>query len=1146
MLLSLWWTAAPALAGDWPMWRYDGTRSAASPDDLPANLQLAWVRQYAAREPVWDDPLNRDVMPYDQIFEPIIVGRRMIVGFNDRDKVVALDIDTGRELWTFYCDGPVRFPPAALGERIFVASDDGWLYALDAADGSVAWKFRGAPGPRKSIGNKRVISCWPARGGPVVCDGKVYFAASIWPFMGTFIYALDAATGRVDWVNDGTGATFMKQPHNADSFAGVAPQGALVATKDLVIVPGGRSLPAGFDRASGALRYFRFGAKGEGGSLVCADDRNLYVHTRLRGVQVCDLASGKQSKKELNEPVLTEGGTISFDGRQVVANADKFNFHVSVDGSGDLIRAGSRIYAAGKKDIVALDGAGQTVWSQPVKGKVLRLLGGADHLIAITLDGRIVVYAGVPGATLQPSQVGNTGALPQAPVTQVKPIVETPADVKPSPDAVARANELLKQCGASDGFALWFGVDDEPLLDAVLAQSQLHIIVVDADMKKVDTLRRRFDAAGLYGRRVVVQQGDPISYAAPPYFANLVVVGPSMAAACAKPETLAAVYESVRPYGGLLSLPPATKIADAKLASARVEQSAGGVLVHRDGPLVGAADWTHQYGNIANTVKSDDDRVRLPLGVLWFGGNSNLDVLPRHGHGPPEQVVGGRMFIEGMDCLSARDVYTGRVLWKRVLKDLDNFGVYFNETYKDAPLSTAYNQGHIAGANARGTNFVATADEIYVALGDHCEVLDAASGKTLRTITMPKGEKDEAPPLWGFIGVYQDVLLGGAGFANFTGGQRDLSTRQGLGLSDLSASDGLVAFDRHTGKILWQAKARYSFLHNSIVAGGGRVYCLDRLPGSVEGKLKRRAQIDPTKYRIVALDARTGQPAWQQEQNIFGTWLSYSEKNDLLLQAGSKNGDRLPDEVDHGMIAYRGRDGAVAWQDLERKYSGPCILHNDTILTNVASYKTTGGAFSLLTGKPSLVVNPLSGQGETWQITRTYGCNTAIASEHLLTFRSGAAGFYDLADQGGTGNFGGFKSSCTSNLIVAGGVLNAPDYTRTCTCTYQNQTSLALVHMPEIEVWTFGGRSHAAGGGQREGAERQLLSASLGHVLRQGPPLGSGLRGAQCRVGFDPTHVCGQLTRAAGRSGRAKAGQAPSQVGRHRRRHGRSHAHAAG
>jgi hypothetical protein len=72
-----------------------------------------------------------------------------------------------------------------------------------------------------------------------------------------------------------------------------------------------------------------------------------------------------------------------------------------------------------------------------------------------------------------------------------------------------------------------------------------------------------------------------------------------------------------------------------------------------------------------------------------------------------------------------------------------------------------------------------------------------------------------------------------------------------------------------------------------------------------------------------------------------------------------------------------------------------------------------------------------------------------------MLFRSGAAGFYDLANDGGTGNFGGFRSSCTMNLIAAGGVLTIPDYTRTCTCSYQNQTSVGLIHMPEAEMWTF-------------------------------------------------------------------------------------------
>ena len=129
------------------------------------------------------------------------------------------------------------------------------------------------------------------------------------------------------------------------------------------------------------------------------------------------------------------------------------------------------------------------------------------------------------------------------------------------------------------------------------------------------------------------------------------------------------------------------------------------------------------------------------------------------------------------------------------------------------------------------------------------------------------------------------------------------------------------------------------------------------------------------------------------------------------------------------------------------------VILDDLIITNATSYKVSQGAFRLLDGEPATIPHPLTGEMIPWTFTRSYGCNTAVASENLLTFRSGAAGFYDLTTHCGTGNFGGFKSGCSSNLIVANGVLNAPDYTRTCTCGYQNQTSLALVPMPEMEMW---------------------------------------------------------------------------------------------
>jgi hypothetical protein len=153
------------------------------------------------------------------------------------------------------------------------------------------------------------------------------------------------------------------------------------------------------------------------------------------------------------------------------------------------------------------------------------------------------------------------------------------------------------------------------------------------------------------------------------------------------------------------------------------------------------------------------------------------------------------------------------------------------------------------------------------------------------------------------------------------------------------------------------------------------------------------------------------------------------------------------------------------------------VLHNDLIITNANSYKESAGAFHLVDGSPKMVKNALTGKLQPWKITRAYGCNSIIASENLLTFRSGAAGFYDLLTEGGTGNFGGFKSGCTSNLVVADGVLSAPDYTRTCSCAYQNQTSLALVHMPEMDAWTV--------------SNTLVLDPSAGRVQELGVNLGA-------------------------------------------------------
>jgi outer membrane protein assembly factor BamB len=1047
--------AFAAAAGDWPMWRYDSGRTAASPEALPDQLHLQWVRQYTPREPVWDDALNRDLMRYDEVFEPIVLNKTLYLGFNDSDKVVALDTGSGEEKWRRYFDGPVRFAPLAWNGKLYVCSDDGYLYCLNAADGALVWKFRGGPTDRKILGNKRLISMWPVRGAPVIADGVVYFGASIWPMMGIFIYALDAETGGLVWANDGQGADYILQPHNSPAFAGVAPQGYFVVAGERLLVPGGRSVPAGLDRSTGAIDYYRFSEHNKtGGAFVAAIDSVYFNHFRDGVVNMFASASGDPLRLRIGvHPVLTpedvyfSGSSIrAFDLATLTDTGKEAapTWEIGVDAAGDLIKAGNRLYAAGTDALTAVDlpagGQPAVAWRKVVQGDVQRLIAADGRLFAVTAEGAILCF----------------GADPVPP----RHHRDIPRYADPAAEALATAHRILDATDVREGYALVHAVDNADILEALATHSELLLVAVQPDGAAIDAWRRQLDDEGLYGVRVAVHEGTPFTFDAPPYMASLTVLANLDGAAVPKDQRLLErVFHSMRPYGGKLwcsSDPGAQTSAFAQWVHAgQLDGLTAGRgrewVASREGPLAGAGQWTHVRGDIANTAKSNDERVRLPLGVLWFGGNSNEDVLPRHGHGPPEKVIGGRLVIQGMDSISARDVYTGRVLWKTHLPDLGTFGVYYDETYRDMPTDTRYNQVHIPGANIRGGNFVVTEDRVYVIQGGTCTVLDAATGAIVQSISLPPINPEARrpqPPPWAYIGCYDDLLFGGYGFVAFSDLLHSKKDEYSIWTDfDNSASKAIIAFDRHSGEQRWRVDATHGFLHNGIAVGGGVMYCLDRLPLHIEGQLERRGIDPPKDYRLIAIDVETGQIRWEKQHDIFGSYLAFSETEDILLQSTRPSRDMTAGEGGARMIAFAGADGQKLW-DVDSRYTTFPILHNRRIVTE-------DKMLDLMTGEPIPRINPLTGIEEPWNWQRQYGCNYPVASEHLLTFRSAAAGFYDFANDGGTGNFGGFKSGCTANLVAADGVLNAPDYTRTCSCSYQNQTSLALVHMPDVELWTF-------------------------------------------------------------------------------------------
>lgn len=1053
-----WLSCCVTQAADWPTWRADAARSANTGDSIGRDLHLNWELHLPTLKPAW--PESQSKLQFDAGYEPVSAGGLVLVASSVTDSVSAFDLQTGSPSWQFVTNGPVRFAPAISGQRVYLTSDDGCLCCLELATGKQIWKFDGAPRNSRIIGNERLISMWPARSGVVVQNGVACFSTGIWPSMGIFIYAVDADTGREIWTNSTTGSRYITHPHGADSFGSISPQGYLAISGDNLIVPGGRTLPGVFDLGTGELRNFQFGGKGIGGYEVVAAGpfyavANEAVQTSdgtvlgripadvVRGDKVIGgdstnlvltATDGKVTKKEVLDRKGKKVIEVKFEPKSVQK--------IALKGPSDIqLLAGDSLVAIDKKKIAIYEFKADAkslspVWQKELSSEIHRVIVADEHLIAVTKDFRLHTF----------STKKREPTIHALATNRPNPVINL-LPMRVPPEVLSKAEQL-------GGHAIFLGATSASTIWQSLANTSLNVTFIDKNADQIRQLRELFSTPRRSDGRPDKNHvsgiiADPFDAGLPAYLATLIVT--ENVPANLGEQQLRALFQSLRPYGGTWCVAGNEDFADLckrTLPDAKITQVSGWTLVERPGALAGAGVWTHQYGDASNSVVSQDSRVRAPFGLLWFGGPSNDRVLPRHGHGPSPQVAGGRLFIEGADMLRCVDVYNGRVWWER---DLPGLGEYYDNT------------SHQSGAGEIGSNYVSLEDHVYVIHRGQLLELDARTGKTTKEFSHNSSRLAELA--WGSLAVDGDFLIATSSPVVLPPDpvveKKDDKTKsvenspkpepakptaappvRSFEASEFgSASRVLHVFNRLTGESRWSRQSDSSFRHNAICAANGIVYCIDGISPEQFATLKRRGLPSASTPRLLALDAATGREVWSTDEDVFGTFLNYSREHGVLVQAGSAYRDRAKDEVGKGMIVYRGDNGAVVWKDLDMKYDGPCLLWHDQIITNGA------GGFG---------VELLTGNATGWKYQRMYGCNTAVGSEHVLTFRSGAAGFYDLTTDSGTGNLGGFRSSCTSNLVPADGVLNAPDFTRTCSCSYQLQTSLAFVHSPETEQWTFG------------------------------------------------------------------------------------------
>ena len=164
ILLALALLSAPAFAADWTQSRADAQHTSHTTDILQPPLTLDWKIN-----------VNGTV-----VVSPIIANGTVYAVNYDTGTVFALDDRTGAQQWKFQArSGTIESTPAVSNGSVFVGSDDGNVYKVDAASGRMIWQ--------SSLYSSMYSS-------PLVYDGRIYLGTN-----GGAFYALDEGTGNHVW-----------------------------------------------------------------------------------------------------------------------------------------------------------------------------------------------------------------------------------------------------------------------------------------------------------------------------------------------------------------------------------------------------------------------------------------------------------------------------------------------------------------------------------------------------------------------------------------------------------------------------------------------------------------------------------------------------------------------------------------------------------------------------------------------------------------------------------------------------------------------------------------------------------------------------------------------------------------------------------
>lgn len=1085
LVLSTLALASLCAAEDWPTYMHDNGRTGVCGENLPLPLQQQWVyRPAAAPDPGWANPQNVPVegilekprLRFDDAFYTVIAHNLLYFGSSAENKVQCLDAASGRPVWSFFAGAPVRLAPTVYQDRVYFGADDGYVYCLDARTGAEVWRTLGGADDERVIGHGRVVSLWPIRTGVVLDNDTAYFAAGIFPSERLYIRAVKASDGTPVWTNDSF----------TDRSAGrqdLSPQGYALLSKTSFFVASGRNMPYAFKREDGSFQYQAPGGNWRtqgvmGGTYAMLEGDILYTGSEVQ-VAAADATTGKVGfawfpgkrllvTKDISY-MLTEKAISALDRaaypeasravkaiesrRMALSNASprpkdykeqmaKLDeemaaaqkkvdactlFTFTHDGLEAMIAAGDCLLVGGEQWVGALDRrTGKLLWETPVEGLAKGLSVSNGRLFVSTDTGAIYAFG--------------TGAPPAPP---------TAAPQAPAPDATdalcrAAADTILARTGVRRGYCLILGCSTGKLALALAKDTQLRIYTVDPDPARVAQARRIISDAGLYGTRITVDQAPLTRLPYPDYFAHLIVSEEAVLdGKLTAPAT--EVLRVLKPCGGVLCLgqPAQAKgvpILSAqrmqawaragKLPEAKLDPASGIWLTCVRGPIEGAANWTHQYGDPGNTAASEDTAVKCPLGVLWYGEPGPDKVPSRHLGNAAPLVVNGRCYLEGINRIMCFDAYNGFPYWER-------------------EIPGAYRVGMVRECS----NLAADEKGLFVATNDICLRLDAETGETLHTYAIPpqlKGDNNR----WNYVAFANGLLYGSA-------------SREG------QFSPILFALDPESGALKWSYVGK-RVRNNTIALSGGRIFFADDR-ASPEQRLEalkdRVAELMATRGLsqadaldqlksadvrvVVALNASTGEVAWERPVDLTDCGmhvLSAIATRDVLLFCGAhSNGHYWPEFLSgeyasRRVTALSQTDGHLLWTKAIGYRIRPLVI-GDMLVAEP-------WAFDIHTGEQKMRQNPVTGRPSVWEFERPgHHCGNISGSPNALFFRSWSFAYYDLLKDQGTEHFSGQRPGCWINMIPADGLVVAPEASSGCTCLFSIHCTTVLKPRATEKAW---------------------------------------------------------------------------------------------